>query len=100
MPAENYEPHDGRAVYRFFELFDLPNIPGIENALRANAEGRITITPPIKPYLEEKMWFALFWLQPLREFWRRELGDKYFIKLQEIIPYSWLLIQLPFPNTQ
>ena len=76
--AENYEPQDGRAAYRFFELFDLPNIPGIEKTLRANAEGRITITPPIKPYLEEKMWFALFWLQPLREFWRRELGEKYF----------------------
>ncbi len=98
VSAENYEPHDGRAVYRFFELFDLPNIPGIENALRANAEERITITPPIKPYLEEKMWFALFWLQPLREFWRRELGDKYFIKLQEIIPYSWLLDPTPLPQ--
>src|SRR5882724_10488340 len=98
MPAENYEPHEGRAVYRFFELFDLPNIPGIENALRSNAEGRITITPPIKPYLEEKMWFALFWLQPLREFWRRELGDKYFIKLQEIIPYSWILDPTPLPQ--
>src|SRR5204863_9150451 len=24
VPAENYEPQDGRAVYRFFELFDLP----------------------------------------------------------------------------
>jgi hypothetical protein len=98
VPAENYEPHDERAVYRFFELFDLPNIPGIGNALRANAEGRIAITPPIKPYLEEKMWFALFWLQPLREFWRRELGDKYFIKLQEIIPYSWLLDPTPLPQ--
>jgi hypothetical protein len=98
MPAENYEPHDGRAVYRFFELFDLPNIPGIENVLRANADGRITITPPIKPYLEEKMWFALFWLQPLREFWRRELGEKYFVKLQEIIPYSWLLDPTPLPQ--
>ena len=98
MPAENYQPHEGRAMYRFFELFDLPNIPGIENALRANAEGRMTITPPIKPYLEEKMWFALFWLQPLREFWRRELGDKYFIKLQEIIPYSWLLDPTPLPQ--
>jgi hypothetical protein len=98
MPAENYEPHDGRAVYRFFELFDLPNIPGIENVLRANAEGRISIRPPIKPYLEEKMWFALFWLQPLREFWRRELGDKYFIKLQEVIPYSWLLDPTPLPQ--
>src|SRR2546428_1389994 len=44
VSAENYEPQNGRAVYRFFELFDLPNIPKIENALRANAEGRITIT--------------------------------------------------------
>src|SRR5206468_8380724 len=64
VPAENYEPQDGRDVYRFFELFDLPNIPGIEKTLGANAEGRISITPPIKPYIEEKMWFALFWLQP------------------------------------
>ena len=98
VSAENYEPQDGRAVYRFFELFDLPNIPGIENTLRANAEGRITLTPPIKPYLEEKMWFALFWLHPLREFWRRELGEKYFIKLQEVIPYSWLLDPTPLPQ--
>jgi hypothetical protein len=96
--AENYEPQDGRAVYRFFELFDLPNIPQIENTFLANAEGRITITPPIKPYLEEKMWFALFWLKPLYEFWRRELGDKYFTKLQEIIPYSWLLDPTPLPQ--
>ncbi len=98
VPAENYEPKNGRAVYRFFELFDLPNIPKIQSTLRANAEGRITITPPIKPYLEEKMWFALFWMQPLREFWRRELGDKYFIKLQEVIPYSWLLDPTPLPQ--
>ncbi len=97
-PAENYEPQDGRAVYRFFELFDLPNISKIDKTLRANAEGRITITPPIKPYLEEKMWFALFWMQPLREFWRRELGEKYFIKLQEVIPYSWLLDPTPLPQ--
>jgi len=98
VAAENYEPQDNRAVYRFFELFDLPNIPNIDNTLRANAEDRITITPPIKPYLEEKMWFALFWMQPLREFWRRELGEKYFIKLQEVIPYSWLLDPTPLPQ--
>jgi len=98
LPAENYEPHDGHTVYRFFELFDLPNIPEIQNTLRANAEGRITITPPIKPYIEEKMWFALFWMHPLREFWRRELGEKYFSKLQEAIPYSWLLDPTPLPQ--
>ena len=98
VAAENYEPQDGRPVYRFFELFDLPNIPNIDAILRANADGRITITPPIKPYLEEKMWFALFWIQPLREFWRRELGEKYFLKLREVIPYSWLLDPTPLPQ--
>ncbi len=98
VAAENYEPQDGCAVYRFFELFDLPNIPKIDNLLRANAEGRATITPPIKPYLEEKMWFALFWLKPLHEFWRRELGEKYFTQLQKVIPYSWLLDPTPLPQ--
>jgi hypothetical protein len=97
VAAENYEP-SGRDVYRFFELFDLPNIPKIDNLLRANAEGRVTITPPIKPYLEEKMWFALFWMQPLHEFWRRELGDKYFVRLRKVIPYSWLLDPMPLPQ--
>jgi hypothetical protein len=98
VPAENYEPQKGRDVYRFFELFDLPNIPGIERTLRAALAGEIHVTPPFKPYLEEKMWFALFWMQPLREFWRRELGDKYFAKLQEVIPYTWLLDPTPLPQ--
>ena len=98
VEAENYEPQNGRAVYRFFELFDLPNIPKIDNLLRANAEGRVTITPPIKPFLEEKMWFALFWLKPLQEFWRRELGEKYFLQLQRVIPYSWMLDPTPLPQ--
>ena len=98
VAAKNYEPKDGRDVYRFFELFDLPNIPKIDNLLRANAEGRVRITPPIKPCLEEKMWFALFWLKPLHEFWRRELGEKYFLKLQEVIPYSWMLDPTPLPQ--
>ena len=97
-PAENYEPQRGRPVYRFFELFDLPNIPQIDRTLQAAADGAISVTPPIKPYLEEKMWFALFWLQPLRDYWRRELGDKYLSKLQEVIPYTWLLDPTPLPQ--
>ncbi len=98
VAAENYEPQPGRDVYRFFELFDLPNIPNIDKTLRAVADEKTKITPPIKPYLEEKMWFALFWMQPLREFWRRELGDKYFQQLQQVIPYSWLLDPTPLPQ--
>ncbi len=96
--AETYKPVSGRNVYRFFELFDLPNLPHIFALLDAVRDGSVRITPPIKPFLEEKMWFALFWMQPLREFWRRELGEKYFLKLQEVIPYSWPLDPTPLPQ--
>ena len=96
--AENYEPQTGRDVYRFFELFDLPNLPRVGELMKAAGENRVRVTPPFKPYLEEKSWFALFWMQPLREFWRRELGEKYFSKLQEVIPYSWLLDPTPLPQ--
>ena len=37
-------------------------------------------------------------MQPLREFWRRELGEKYFLQLQKVIPYSWLLDPTPLPQ--
>jgi hypothetical protein len=98
VDAETYEPQPGRNVYRFFELFDLSNLPRISALLEAARAGAVKVTPPIKPFLEEKMWFALFWMQPLREFWRRELGDKYFVKLQEVIPYSWPLDPSPLPQ--
>jgi len=98
VAAENYELQPGHDVYRFFELFDLPNIPKIEALLKLAGEGKVRVTPPIKPFLEEKMWFALFWLKPLREFWRRELGDKYFLKLHDVIPYTWLLDPTPLPQ--
>ncbi|MBA3831608.1 MAG: hypothetical protein H0X34_06900 [Chthoniobacterales bacterium] len=96
--AEHHEPQSGRDIYRFFELFDLPNIPGVSDLMNAAGRGDLSVTPPLKPYLEEKMWFALFWLQPLREFWRRELGDKYFRQLQRMIPYTWILDPMPLPQ--
>lgn len=96
--AEDYQPRVGRDVYRFFELFDLPNLPGMDALMNVAGRGDLNVTPPFKPYLEEKMWFALFWLQPLREFWRRELGDKYLRVLQRIIPYTWILDPTPLPQ--
>ena len=87
-----------KTLYRFFELFDLPNIPTAAAMMDAAAAGRITITPPIKPFLEEKLWFALFWMRPLREFWRRELSERHFLKLQKVIPYTWILDPTPLPQ--
>ncbi|MDQ6809719.1 MAG: hypothetical protein M3Z64_09920, partial [Verrucomicrobiota bacterium] len=98
VEAENYAPTPGRDVYRFFELFDLPNLPRVSELMNAAGDGTVRVTPPFKPFLEEKMWFALFWLQPLREFWRRELGEKYFLKLQAVIPYTWLIDPAPLPQ--
>jgi hypothetical protein len=86
------------SLYRFFEHFDLPNIPTAPAIMEEVAEGRARITPPFKPYLEEKLWFALFWLRPLREFWRRELSEQHFLELQKVIPYTWILDPQPLPQ--
>ena len=98
--AEGYDADavpNGRTVYRFFELFDLPNLPSAPALMAAAGQGRLSVTPPFKPYLEEKMWFALFWLRPLREFWRRELSERHFLALQKAIPFTWLLHPGPLP---
>ncbi len=77
--------------YRFYELFDLPNLPA--DVLLASAP----VTPPPKPWLEEKLWFALFWARPLREYWRRELSERHFLALQKVIPQTWVLDPAPLP---
>ena len=95
--AETYRGDPVRAVYRFFELFDLPALPAIEPLLDAVAAGEVTMTAPPKPWLEEKAWLALFWLRPLHDLWRRELSDNQQRQLQKIIPYSWLVDPTPLP---
>ncbi len=84
-------------IYRFFELFDLPNLPVAKPLLAALSRGHTQMTPPVKPLFEEKMWLALFWMRPLQEFWRRELGEKHWLKLREIIPYGWVVNPEPVP---
>lgn len=98
LDAETYKPASGRDVYRFFEAFDLSNLPNVSALMNAARDGTVRVTPPFKPYLEEKMWFALFWMRPLHEFWRRELGEKYFLKLKEVVPYTWPLDPTPLPQ--
>ncbi len=98
LPAETYEPRQDGTAYRFFEQFDLLNIPAVPAILAAIVNGTLRVTPPFKPFLEEKMWFALFWLRPLREFWRRELGERHFLALQKHIPYTWILDPAPIPH--
>jgi hypothetical protein len=95
--VESYTPGE-RAAYRFFELFDLPNIPTAQKLLDAVANGSLNINAPMKPWLEEKMWLALFWSAPLRDVWERSLRASHRAALEEIIPYGWIVDPSPIPH--
>ena len=88
---------DGDAGYRFFELFDLANVPNSKKIFELAAEKRIRLTPPPKPIFEEKMLFALLWNRNLHDFWRQELGENFFARLKKLIPYTWIVDPLPLP---
>jgi hypothetical protein len=95
--AETYEVTD-RDVYRFFELFDLPNLPASGPLMAAAAAGQVKVTAPFKPWLEEKMWSALFWSHPLRDVWKRELRESNWARLREIFPQSWIVDPAEVPH--
>jgi hypothetical protein len=88
---------DGDAVYRFFELFDLANVPNSKKIFELAAEKKIRLTPPPKPVFEEKMLFALLWNRNLHDFWRQELGEGFLARLKKLIPYTWLVDPTPLP---
>jgi hypothetical protein len=87
----------GDAVYRFFELFDLANVPGARRLFEMAAARQIHLTPPPKPLFEEKLLLALLWNRNLREFWRRELGEAFFQRLLRHVPYTWVVDPTPLP---
>ena len=91
-PAESYQC--GRSlIYRFFEMFDWMNLPGI----RSDWKGDPIMEAPPKAYLEEKLWWALFWMKPLEEWWRKELGEVYFRDLRALVPRAWPLRPMELP---
>ncbi|MEI7731492.1 MAG: hypothetical protein WCO56_18095 [Verrucomicrobiota bacterium] len=87
----------GSAIYRFFELFDLPQVANSAPIFTLAAEKRIQLTPPPKAIFEEKLAFALLWNRNLREFWRRELGEGFLIRLLKLVPYTWVVDPAPLP---
>jgi hypothetical protein len=88
---------EGSAVYRFFELFDLPNVANSKKIFELASEKKIVLTPPPKPIFEEKMLFALLWNRNLQHFWRQELGEGFLARLKKAIPYTWLVDPTPLP---
>jgi hypothetical protein len=105
LGAERFQVHDthfrdftaGDAVYRFFELFDLPNIKNAATIFDRAAAKEITVTAPPKTIFEEKMLFALLCNRNLSDIWRQQLGEGFFKKLQALMPYSWIVDPAPLP---
>jgi hypothetical protein len=87
----------GDAAYRFFELFDLPNVANARQIFDLAADKKIRLTPPPKPMFEEKMLFALLWNRNLHGFWRQELGDRFLARLKSLVPYTWVIDPSPLP---
>jgi hypothetical protein len=84
-------------IYRFYELFDLLNIPKNELIQYAAKKELVSVTPPYKPALEEKSAFALLHHPALSPYWRAELGEELFVHLTTIMPRTWMLDPAPVP---
>ncbi len=94
---DNNELHKIDVIYRFFELFDLKNIPKIDLMLYAIRKELVVVTPPLKSYLEEKMLFALLHHPSLTEYWVDEIGSKGYDQLKRVLPYTWIMDNRPIP---
>lgn len=90
-------PEKIEIIYRFFELFDHENIPGLELLIKAEQAGEVVLTPPLRPFQEEKLALALFHHHRLRDFWSEILPKRSRKVLQKIIPESWILDPAPAP---
>ena len=86
------------AVYRFFELFDLDQVPGGEALLEAAKMKQVRLTPPPKAHLEEKIWFALLHHPVLAPHWEGLLGVAAYEELRALVIPTWVLDPTPLPG--
>ncbi len=84
-------------VYRFFELFDLKNIPKIDLLLYAVRKELVQMTPPIKSHLEEKLLMALLHHGALGSFWQDQMGHRSYEVCRRVFPESWIVDPRPLP---
>ncbi len=84
-------------AYRFFELFDLPNIACATHLLEAWAGGEVVLAPPLRPFQEEKLSLALFHHHLLQDFWAENLTKGALRTLRGLIPESWAIDPSPLP---
>ncbi len=84
-------------IYRFFELFDLANIPTAEYILEAWTAGEVAVAPGLRHFQEEKLALALFHHHRLRDYWAEALSAGALRILRGLIPPSWVMDPAPLP---
>jgi hypothetical protein len=83
-------------LWRFFELFDLRNIPKSELVMYAAKKRNVAVSPPYKPFLEEKLALGLLRHEALADFFADEMGEHYAF-LKAAVPETWVLDPSPVP---
>ena len=78
-------------LYRFWELFDYEQVPEMKEMAKLVEGGKLCITPPMRPFQEEKLSLALVHHHRLQEFWAENLSKKELGLLRRFIPKTWVL---------
>jgi hypothetical protein len=91
------DPEKIDVIYRFFELFDLPNITTQQHIFEAWQNEEVVIAPPMRAFQEEKLAMALFHHHLLPDFWSEALSKKSRKLLTKLIPKSCVMDSAPLP---
>lgn len=97
IEAESLSPAALGPVYRFWELFDSTNVPAARPLCESAARGACELSPPPLAHLEEKLWLALLHTPGLQSIWRRELRAAHLQRLQQVVPFGWVVDPAPLP---
>jgi hypothetical protein len=79
-------------IWRLFEAYEWDKI---------QLPDEVPIYPPLKQFLEEKIWMALLYCEDHRNYWKTSLG-KDFDLLKKYIPPTWIIREnyLPMPLSE
>lgn len=97
LPAEALAESAQGPIYRFWELFDYAALPASQSLCEAAAQGRCELSPPPVAHLEEKLWLALLHTPGLQRIWQRELRGAHLQRLQQVVPFGWVVDPTPLP---
>lgn len=91
-------PEEIDVLYRFWELFDHPNLSVAPHLMELVEGGApFAVTPPMRHFQEEKLALALFHHHLLGDFWRENLSKRAHRLLKRIVPRGWIMDPVSLP---